>query len=154
MAIKNEVLAGEYKGEPILFSIGGGAYIQKRQEYIYFDSLNVLSISEISRESAISYGKALGGTLLFGSGGASLGINGKEGVLLEVVWKNGAKSLVQVEQGMYKTLLGAMYEKTSVEKQQAQKEDDKLYTKFLIGKELGCGCLLPIIFFLGILIFS
>lgn len=116
--------------------------------------LTIASISEISRESAVSYGKAFGGTLLFGSGGAALGLNGKEGVLLEVQWKNGSKSLIQVKQDMYKALVSVMYEEFTTEKQNKIAENEKFYDKAIIVKELGCGCLLPIIFFGIILLIS
>lgn len=118
----NVVLSGKFANMPIKKSetskyayVPGGSYIVKNR---------VKSINMVNQAGTTSYGKALTGTALFGTGGAALGTNIQE-MLLEINWYTGDKSLVKVNKEMYEAMTVGMYDNLSEEKLREITEKDE-----------------------------
>ena len=115
MGAKNKVIAGDYMGKMISCSFGVTNIIIGFSNSVIINKYSVESyevIDESSRKSATSIaGRALVGSLFGGIGAIAGALSAKsKGVhLLAILFKDGKKSLIEVDDKIYKNIMTAMF---------------------------------------------
>ena len=115
MSAKNKVIAGDYAGKMISSSFGETRIMIGFSSNIIIDKMNVESyevIDETSRKSATSVaGRALVGSLFGGVGMIAGALSAKsKGVhTLAILFKDGKKSLIEVDDKIYKNIMTAIF---------------------------------------------
>lgn len=109
MAAKNKVIAGEYAGKTIQ-QVWGSAWINTGifDSAVHLDKTAVDKVEIVNNQRTNDAGLAVAGGLLFGLGGLIAGslLASDVGVHeLLIYFKNGKKSLVEVDDKIYKILM-------------------------------------------------
>ena len=116
MGAKNKVIAGDYLGKMVCTSFGETRIILGFSETIVIDKYNVESyevVDETSRKSAASAaGRAFVGSLLIGGVGllaGALSAKSKGVHTIAILFKDGKKSLIEVDDKIYKSIMTAVF---------------------------------------------
>lgn len=127
---RNKVISGKYCGEIII--------IQNNYAYLS-ESKQVFSLDTVSECKKVDNktGNALTGAVLAGAAGAIVASNSMIYVV-EVLWKTGEKSLINVVPQVYEKLLASMYNnsvdlKTILENEIKYNQKDSVRSSFLGG---------------------
>lgn len=113
---KNTVLAGDYAGRNVLCK-GKKIYFEKLMYApVVVDETTVARYEVIDKESSKSlssaFGRGLVGSALFGTVGMAAGVMSAKNatsVIISIEFNNGDKSLVEVDQKIYKVLLETLF---------------------------------------------
>ena len=117
MALVNTVIAGEYaNGEIKISSNGQSAYIFLNGKSKYINKLNVESVKEVNKASAVDGGGALVGYAIAGGAGMLLG-GTQEEIILEIYWKDGKKSLIKATSVVQEAIIVSMYNDVTPEQE-------------------------------------
>lgn len=111
MGAKNKVIKGDYDGSPV--NAGYNLYIE-------YDNIEILKsnvvdyevIDESSRKSAVSaVSRGALGAMLLGPVGLLAGLSAKsKGVhLIAIEFKSGKRSLIEIDDKLYKTFITSMF---------------------------------------------
>ncbi len=113
---KNQVIAGDYAGRQVLCSGNRIVFDRMLQPPIVVDDTTVSRYEVIDEEKskslASAFGRGLVGNALFGSVGLAAGVVSAKNsavVIVSIEFKNGDKSLIEVDQRIYKTLLRILF---------------------------------------------
>lgn len=131
-APNSKVLAGEYSGSKIDYSPGQEwAYIVRpNNQFIFFNKLNVQKIVDAaSFHTEASMLDTAIATEFVGVGAGMTMAQGKGTRLKQVIWKNGTKSLIEVDAQTEKALIVGMYKDTSREEEQRVKSQVKTFNE-------------------------
>lgn len=125
MASVNTVIAGEYaNGEIKISSNGQSAYIFLNGKSKYINKLNVESVKEVNKASAVDGGGALVGYAI--AGGAGMLLGGKQDeIILEIYWKDGKKSLIKATSTVHEAIIISMYNDVTPEQEYAISSKDE-----------------------------
>lgn len=115
MGAKNKVIAGDYEGKMISSSFGETRIMISYSNNVIIDKWSVDSyevIDETSRKSATSVaGRALVGSLFGGVGliAGALSAKSKGVHTLAISFKDGKRSLIEVDDKIYKNIMTAVF---------------------------------------------
>ncbi len=118
MAIKNEVVNGDYKGRMVEVS-GGRPYIRDgnfgfgRKVFIAKDTVEGYEVmdEQHQKSAASAVGRAAVGSLLLGPVGLLAGVSAKSkgSYMVAVQFKDGKRSLMEVDGNIYKAIMNSMF---------------------------------------------
>ncbi len=113
---KNKVIAGDYTGKTVLSVLGTVSISTGLSKSVILDKINVESyevLDENKRKSATSIaGRGLLGGLLLGPVGLAAGAlsaKSKGTYIVAVQFKDGCKSLLEINQKIYKNLMRQLF---------------------------------------------
>lgn len=115
MAARNVVIAGDYKGKMIIQSFGKLYINSMFKTYAELDKKTLKDyevINEKTQKSVISaVGRGFVGSLILGPVGllAGLSANSKGTHLIAVEFKNGDKSLLEIDDKIYEKIMKIMF---------------------------------------------
>ena len=111
MGAKNKVIAGDYKGKIITYSFGTLSLATSMFKFINLDKDNIVDyevMNETHKKSAVSaVGRGLVGGFILGPVGMLAGLSAKsKGVhIVAVEFKDGKKSLLELDDKLYSALM-------------------------------------------------
>ncbi len=114
--VKNAVIAGDYAGRKVLCSKNKIIFDRAFETPIVVDDTTVDKYEVIDQESTKDLGSAFGrgliGNALFGSVGMMAGVisaKNKTAIIISIDFKNGDKSLIEVDKDIYKLLMKILF---------------------------------------------
>lgn len=115
MGAANSVIAGDYKGKGVIQSLGDVSIVTGFMKSIPVNASTVSNyevIDEKSRKSATSaVGRAAVGAFLLGPVGLAAGLSAKSkgAHTVAIYFKDGKKSLVEIDDKIYKALVSSLF---------------------------------------------
>lgn len=115
MGAKNKVIAGDYNGKMVSQSLGDAFIIQGFGKNLYLDKYSVEEYEVVDETSRKSAGSAIAragvGAFFLGPIGLAAGLSAKsKGVhTLAIQFKDGKKSLIEVDDKIYKAIVTKMF---------------------------------------------
>ena len=115
MGAKNTVVAGDYKGKGVMQTFNEVSIVTGLMKTVPVNSSTVENyevVDEKSRKSATSaVGRAAVGGLLLGPVGLAAGLSAKsKGIhTVAIYFKDGKKSLIEVDDKIYKALVSSLF---------------------------------------------
>ena len=144
MALVNTVIAGEYaNGEIKISSNGQSAYIFLNGKSKYINKLNVESVKEVNKASAVDGGGALVGYAIAGGVGMLLG-GTQEEIILEIYWEDGKKSLIKATSVVQEAIIVSMYNDVTPEQEYeiSNKDESARKTGAIIATVIALFCVI------------
>lgn len=114
MGAKNMVIAGDYANKPVSASFGE-AYIANGFKTIYINKENVAEYERIDQEQKVSatsaVGRAFVGSMILGPAGLLAGLSAKKKGIhtVAIQFKDGTKSLMEVDDKLYKVIMAKLF---------------------------------------------
>ncbi|MBO5111551.1 MAG: hypothetical protein J6D21_12660 [Clostridia bacterium] len=114
--VKNAVIAGDYTGRKVLCAGNRIIFDRAFESPVEVSSATVDRYEVIDQESSKSLGSAFGrgliGNALFGTVGmvaGALSAKNTTAIVVSIEFKNGDKSLIEIDQKIYKVLLKILF---------------------------------------------
>ncbi|MBW7452893.1 hypothetical protein ACFOLF_20945 [Paenibacillus sepulcri] len=115
MGAKNEVIAGDYEKKKVMVTAKGAIIVLGFTTRVYLDKTTIEEyevMDESHTTSAVSaVGRGLVGSFLLGPVGLLVGLSAKKkGThVLAVKFKDGKKSMIEVDEKIYKKIMTVMF---------------------------------------------
>lgn len=114
--VKNEVIAGDYAGRKVRCTRNRIIFDRAFDTPIEVDDTTVSRYEVIDQESTkdltSAFGRGLVGNALFGPVGMMAGVisaKNSTSIIVSIEFKNGDKSLIEIDRNIYKVLLKILY---------------------------------------------
>lgn len=114
--VSNRVIAGDYTGRKVRCSRNRIAFTKTFSAPIEVNDVTVAKYEVIDQENTknlvSAFGRGLIGNMLFGSVGmvaGAMSAKNSTAVIVSIEFKNGDKSLVEIDKNIYKVLLKILY---------------------------------------------
>ncbi len=114
--VRNEVIAGDYAGRKVLCSGSRIIFDRSFEAPVVVDDSTVDHYEVVDEENTkdlvSAFGRGLVGNALFGSVGMMAGVfsaKNKTAIIVSIQFKNGDKSLIEIDKNIYKVLLRVLF---------------------------------------------
>ena len=106
----NHVLKGLFEGKEIKDGLTELYMLDAKRSFCKYFVLSY-TVIDSNEKSEYSFWKGMMGMTMFGDGGSIFGIDGKKTkeYLISIEWKDGEKSLILIDQELYKTFVASMF---------------------------------------------